>query len=205
MKGQEDEKRRYYVASPLGGNLLGPTLHKFRFNMKFVALLRGINVGGNNRVEMAKIKRLLESLGYKNVSTYLNSGNIIFESNKKPTQTNIEKEMNSTFGFEIPILIKSGEEIQQIAGAIPNSWLNNQEQRTDVAYLFDEIDSNKILDELPVNKDFIDIRYTKGAVFWNIKRENVYKSKIIKLIEGNSYKLMTIRNINTARALADKC
>lgn len=49
----------------------------------YVALLRGINVGGNNKIEMTKLKVLFESLGYTNVVTYINSGNVIFETRKK--------------------------------------------------------------------------------------------------------------------------
>jgi uncharacterized protein (DUF1697 family) len=50
---------------------------------KYVALLRGINVGGNKKVSMANLKKLFGKLGYKNVSTYINSGNVIFESSEK--------------------------------------------------------------------------------------------------------------------------
>ena len=50
--------------------------------MKYVALLRGINVGGNNRVPMAELKLCFEKMGFNNVVTYINSGNVIFESNQ---------------------------------------------------------------------------------------------------------------------------
>ena len=49
--------------------------------MKFIALLRGINVGGNNKVSMSELKVIFEQAGMQNVSTYINSGNVIFESN----------------------------------------------------------------------------------------------------------------------------
>jgi uncharacterized protein (DUF1697 family) len=51
--------------------------------MKYIALLRGINVGGNHKVEMKNLKALFESLGFSDVSTYINSGNVIFESNEE--------------------------------------------------------------------------------------------------------------------------
>ncbi|TGN13385.1 DUF1697 domain-containing protein [Leptospira ilyithenensis] len=98
--------------------------------MKYIALLRGINVGGNRKVEMKKLRNLFESLGYINVSTYINSGNVIFES------------------------------------------------------------------------EYIDVRYIKGAIYWNVKRENIYKSHLAKVISHKFYKSMTIRNVNTARFLA---
>ncbi|MFZ1522559.1 MAG: DUF1697 domain-containing protein [Candidatus Saccharimonadales bacterium] len=173
--------------------------------MKYIALLRGINVGGNHKVEMKNLKALFESLGFCDVSTYINSGNVIFESKEEQSVvlekiiTCFEKE----FDFQIPTLVKTEEEIKAIADAIPDEWQNDTMQRTDVAFLFPEADDPKTIHELPIKKEFMDIRYIKGAIFWNIKRENVYKSMLNKLISHKFYKSMTVRNINTARFLAE--
>jgi len=171
--------------------------------MKYVALLRGINVGGNHKVDMKKIKTLFESLGFFNVSTYINSGNVIFEGSGKPWEIckKLELSFKKEFSFDIPILVKTEKEIVDIAEAIPKTWENNTIQRTDVAFLFPEFDSKKIIDELPIKKEFIDIRYVTGAIYWNVKRENVYKSQLGKLIGHKLYKSMTVRNINTVRVL----
>ncbi|TGK81731.1 DUF1697 domain-containing protein [Leptospira noumeaensis] len=172
--------------------------------MKYIALLRGINVGGNRKVEMKKLRTLLESLGYTEVSTYINSGNIIFESedDKKTVLLKIQKAFEITFDFEIPTLVKTENEMKKIANAIPRGWQNDATQKTDVAYLFPEADSKKIIEELPLKKEFLEIRYIKGAIIWNIKRENLSKSQLTKLISHKLYKGMTIRNVNTARFLA---
>jgi uncharacterized protein (DUF1697 family) len=172
--------------------------------MKFVALLRGINAGKSRWVEMKKLKMIFESLGYVNVSTYINSGNIIFESSKSKTtiQREIESNFIKEFDFEIPTLIKTSNEMRKIADAIPDEWQNDSNQRTDVAYLFKKADSKKILNDLPVNRKYIDVRYIKGAIFWNMDRENRNKSRLGKLIGQNLYQLMTVRNVNTARFLA---
>lgn len=172
--------------------------------MKYIALLRGVNVGGNRKVDMKKLKRLFESIGFTDVSTYVNSGNVIFKSNddQKDVLKKIQTNLKSEFKFEIPTLVKTQKEMEEIVKAVPKSWLNDSLQRTDVAYLFPEIDSIKIVDELPIKKEFIDIRYSKGAIYWNLKRENVYKSHLAKIISHILYKSMTIRNVNTARYLA---
>ena len=169
--------------------------------MKYIALFRGINVGGNKKVEMKKLKSFFESLDFKNVSTYINSGNVTFETSRKPQCEKIESALEKEFGFAMQVLIKTEKEIQEIAAAIPGNWQNDAIQRTDVAYLFPDIDSRKTLDELPVKKEFIEIRYTKGAIFWNIQRKNVYKSQLAKIISHKLYKSMTVRNVNTARYL----
>ncbi len=68
--------------------------------------------------------------------------------------------------------------------------------------MFKEIDSEKIVRELPFNTEFVDLRYIKGAVFWNIVRKDYGKSRLNKLIGSKFYKYMTLRNVNTARFLA---
>ncbi len=172
--------------------------------MELVALLRGINVGGNRKVEMKKLKSFFESFGYMNVSTYINSGNVLFESAEE--QKTVLKKVNSGlekyFGFEIPTLIKTKKEMKKISDTIPKNWQNDSAQRTDVAYLFPEIDSIKIIDELPIKKEFIEVCYVKGAIYWNVRRENVHKSHLAKIISHKLYKFMTVRNVNTARYLA---
>ena len=172
--------------------------------MKYIALLRGINVGGNRKVEMKRLKELFVALGYENVATYLNSGNVIFESeaNQETLQKEISKELKKKFGFEIQTLVKNVKEIKRIANAIPKNWKNNSEQKTDIAYLFPEIDSKKTVDELPVKRDFIDIKYVKGAIIWNLKKKEYNKSHLNKIISLKQYQLMTVRNVNTARFLA---
>lgn len=174
--------------------------------MKYIALLRGINVGGNHKVDMKKLKALFESLNYKNISTYINSGNVIFEStkNKNTVLKNTSACLQKEFEFEIPVIIKTGKEMKKIVDSIPRNWQNNSIQRTDVAFLFPAIDSIKIIDKLPIKKEFIEVRYITGAVYWNVKRKNIYKSHLAKIISHKLYRFMTVRNINTARYLAEK-
>lgn len=174
--------------------------------MKYVALLRGINVGTTKRIEMKKLKAMFEKNGFENVSTYINSGNVLFESTKKKQMIHDEIKLNlhNKFGFDIPILIKTIKELQQIVDKIPTTWVNDETQRTDVAYLFDTVDSIEIISKLPFQKEYIDVRYTKGALFWNVLRNNYNKSHLNKLIGHELYQYMTVRNINTARYLSGK-
>lgn len=173
--------------------------------MQYIALLRGINVGGNHRMEMKKLKALFESLGFQNVSTYINSGNVLFEGSGKPTDIcqTLEAHFKKSFGFAVPTLVKTKKEMEKIAKAIPPDWKNDTQARTDVAFLFPEIDTKKILDALPMKKEFMDIRLVKGALFWNVARKNVAKSHLNKLIGHALYKGMTIRNVNTVRYLSN--
>lgn len=169
--------------------------------MDYVALLRGINVGGNRKVEMPRLKKLFETMGYTKVSTYINTGNVLFSG--KADEKKIVEEMKREFGFEIPTLIKTVSEMQKIAQAIPQNWTNDSEQKSDVAYLFKEKDSKEIIDELPIKKEFVTLKYVKGALLINVKRDDLNKSQLNKLVGSKLYSFMTLRNVNTARKLAE--
>lgn len=173
--------------------------------MKYIALLRGVNVGGNNKVEMKRLKALFESLGCTGVSTYISSGNVFFESieTREDLQKKAETVLKNEFGFNIPLLIKTKLEMQKIADAIPRTWRNDSEQKTDVAYLFNEIDSEETVNILPVKKELINTKYVKGAIIWNVNRKDLNKSRLAKIVSHKLYKSMTVRNVNTARYLAE--
>lgn len=174
--------------------------------MKYVLLLRGINVGGHRKVEMKRLKSLLESLGYSDVKTYLNTGNIFFQTAKK--QIDIQKQipivLAKEFGFEIQSLVKTQDEVRKITEAIPSEWTNDSEQKSDIAYLFPEIDSVETIDLLPIKKEFVDIQYVQGALIWTVNRKNYNKSHMNKLASHKYYQLMTIRNVNTARYIGSE-
>jgi uncharacterized protein (DUF1697 family) len=167
---------------------------------KYVALLRGINVGGNNKVEMLKLKKVFESLGFEHVSTYINSGNVIFETDKKDLEPLIEKTLKKVFGFELRIVIRDAKNIKKLCNDIPKSWLNDTDQRTDVLFLWDEFNSKK---SVPLIKttEVDTLKYIDGAIVWNVKRKDVTKSGLKKFIGTLLYKNMTARNINTVRKL----
>lgn len=172
--------------------------------MKYAMLLRGINVGGQRRVEMARLKQLLTTMGYSDVATYINSGNIIFTSPKAPRESHISDAVRDEFGFEVPMLILPAQDIIAIAKAIPNDWANNHtEQKSDVLYLFDDVNSPDIIDRIRPRFDFEDVRYVNHAILSHIAHENRTKSCLLKLMGTDLYKQMTIRNVTTARKLAE--
>ena len=168
--------------------------------MKYIALLRGINVGGNKKVPMSELKKFFENVGGRDARTYINSGNVMFEIDDLDYLM-IQDKLNKYFGFEIPIVIKTQKQMELIALNIPEDWDNDEVYKTDIAYLFDEIDKDSIVNELPFDKNFVEVRYTQGALIWRVKRLEYNKSKINKLVGTKIYKLSTVRNVNTARFL----
>ena len=172
--------------------------------MKYILLLRGVNVGKSVQVPMKVLKNLLEGIGLDTVITYLNSGNVLFESDKTKAELNIliDKELQKAFKQKISFLVKTSLEIIDIEAAIPKEWNNNEKEQTYVAYLYADTDKESIISELPVNKEYVTIIYCKGAIIWNIKREYYNKSQITRITQYDGYSKMTTRNVNTARKLA---
>jgi uncharacterized protein (DUF1697 family) len=86
-----------------------------------VALLRGINVGGNKKVDMAVLKQMFESMGFGRVRTYINSGNVVFESQGDADDLagNIEKQFERTFGFTAAVITRNGEDFRRILDRNP--------------------------------------------------------------------------------------
>lgn len=177
--------------------------------MKYVALLRGVNVGGNHRVPRAEFQAVLERLGFRDVVTYINSGNAVFTSDHEPLASEVQAALEKHFGFDIPTLILPGEKMRAIAAAIPQEWTNDAPrpdksgQKSDVLYLFDDINAPDIIEKLGYRPEVETMIYVDGAVLANITRENQAKYSLLRIIGTPLYRQMTIRNITTAKKLAE--
>lgn len=168
--------------------------------MLFLALLRGINVGGNKKVEMPRLKQVFEDLGYAKVSTYINTGNILFESASEDFSA-IEPALAKAFGFEIRTVIRSAENIKKLCEKIPEEWQNDGKQKTDILFLWKEFDRPSVLDEIRIAPDLDRVKYSEGALIWNIDVKDWGKSGMSKFVGTPLYKNMTARNVNTVRKL----
>lgn len=89
----------------------------------YIALLRGINVGKNNRIKMVDLKNLLETLGLEKVKTYIQSGNVVFEASDDAVRLSerLEEEISKTFGFPVPVILRTAEQYEQIIHDCPYS------------------------------------------------------------------------------------
>jgi uncharacterized protein (DUF1697 family) len=100
----------------------------------YVALLRGVNVGGRGKVDMRELKRQVESLGCSDVSTYINSGNVIFRDRR--AASTLTRLLETELGRRVAV--RSLAEIQALCRRIPADWGNDTEQKTDVGFALDE-------------------------------------------------------------------
>lgn len=174
--------------------------------IKYLALLRGVNVGGNNKIEMPKLKKTFEKLNLEHVSTYINSGNVMFETSDKDIANltkKVESQIKQDFKLAIKVLLIKLESIKKICNGISKDWENNVDQRTDVLFLWEDYNKKSSLNLIKINSAVDNIAYIKGAIVWNVERKNISKSGMKKFIGTELYKNMTARNINTTRKLRE--
>lgn len=172
--------------------------------MIYVALLRGINVGGNNRVEMSRLKKILEGLGYSDVSTYINSGNAFFktpESDPRKIEINIEQAIENEFKLNLHVVIRSLPEIKELIKAIPPHWLKASDKKCNVIFLRHNIDNRDILDNFSPKEGIEELSYHPGTLLWSANTSDLTRSEMIQLAKNGLYKDMTIRNLNTTRKI----
>ncbi|MDO3675623.1 DUF1697 domain-containing protein [Paenibacillus ehimensis] len=172
--------------------------------MVYTALLRGINVGGNNKVDMKILKKSFEQAGMKNVVTYINSGNIIFTTaghSKDELAHILEEAILDTFGLHIKVLVLSLEDMKKVMSSLPESWTNDDKMRSDVLFLWEDINDESVLDKLTFKPEIETVKYAPGAILWAIDKINVTKGSMTKLVGTKLYQQMTIRNVNTTRKI----
>ncbi|RTR34045.1 DUF1697 domain-containing protein [Robertmurraya yapensis] len=172
--------------------------------MIYIALLRGINVGGKNKIDMKKLKQSFEQAGMEDVVTYINTGNIIFSSksqSKNELSDILEEAIHKDFGLNIRVVVRSFDDIKRIISAIPATWKNDNEMKSDVLFLWDDIDEESVLENLTIKPNIDTVKYVPGAILWSVEKKNVTKSGVSKIIGTKVYKHVTVRNVNTARKI----
>ena len=152
--------------------------------MTFIGLLRGINVSGKNVIKMANLREWLESSGLKNVETYIQSGNLIFDSNKKPEALEklIFKTINKQTGFEVPVLVRDLPFLQKAIAGSPFAKEKIESLATMVLSAVPErslVNALKAMDfgddQFAIKKDVVSLFIPNG--FGKTKLTNVFFEK----------------------------
>jgi uncharacterized protein (DUF1697 family) len=170
--------------------------------MKYVALLRGINVGGKKKVVMSDLKQMFEQLGFSDVTTLLNSGNVVFTTTNMTevgdVKQKIEAQIIKTFGFTSQIIVRKDEEIQKIVEADPFKEIEiTPDTRLYVSFLADKYPKLQIPYETP-EKDMKILQVVQGAVCSVIQLSSDKGTvDLMSFIEKEFGKNSTTRNWNT--------
>ncbi len=176
---------------------------------RYVALLRGINVSGKNKITMSALKNEFEKLGYKDIVTYLNSGNIIFSSEKNDISSliaEIEKMIKEVFDLEIPIFLVIQEELKELLKVVPEWWGNEDKDIYDnLIFMMPTLSYETLHEELGDPKDqYEKIHNYKNVVFWSFIRKDYQKTNWwSKTAKSNISDKITIRTANTIRKIVE--
>lgn len=172
--------------------------------MKYVALLRAINVGGNALIKMADLKKAFDEEGYTNILTYIQSGNVIFESestNSKKIEDNLEKALSKRFQYSSKVVVLSEIQFRQVLADIPKRWQKEQDLRCYIAFVKTPALPKDVLREATLTEgiDFLD--EGKKVVYMTTLMRGLMNSGFKKLIGKNIYKEMTMRNYSTRQKI----
>ena len=174
--------------------------------MRYVALLRGINVGGKTLVKMAELRTCLEGLGFSDVSTYIASGNVLFETDAEDAAklaTTIESAIEKRFELPVKVVVLDRRSYARIVKAIPKAWIGDDARRANVAFVRPGTDAKKVVRDLDPDPAIEEVKAVNGAILWATRRDSLNRSAMRKLIAGAAYKELTVRNLNTTLKLEE--
>ena len=170
----------------------------------FVALLRGVNVGGNNIISMSSLKASFEKMGFSDVSTYINSGNILFaakERDARKLETQIEAMLSKEYKLGCKVVLRSFSEMANLVENLPKNWDGDKQWKYNVIFLRHSIDSEKVLEGLALKPDFEKVVYHPGTLLWSARIDDLNRTLMHKLSSHKLFQDMTVRNTNTSLKL----
>ncbi len=176
--------------------------------MKYVVLLRGINVGGRNKVAMASLKKCLEELGFSNVSTYIASGNVILESDKSTDEikARLEEALPESFDLDdalIKVLVLTRNQLQAIIDNKPEGFGEQPEKYHSDAIFLMGIDSVYAIALFNPREGVDKVWPGDGVIYSQRLSSQRTKSRLSKIMATPAYKSMTIRNWSTTTKMLE--
>ena len=174
---------------------------------RYIALLRGINISGKNKISMPELKTYLEELGYVDVLTYLNSGNVVFstDENDENTLSNTIKDMiQKRFGLDIPVFVILQKKGEDILNKAPDWWgTSTKELYDNLIFVMSPATAEIIADKIgEPTKELEQICICDNTIFWSFDRKRYAKSNWWKKTASSGIgEMITIRSANTLRRI----
>ncbi|MDE0666756.1 MAG: DUF1697 domain-containing protein [Acidimicrobiaceae bacterium] len=170
----------------------------------YVALLRGINVGGKNIVRMADLRAAFEDAGYEAVSTYIQSGNVLFESDRPRAslERRIETMLEGAFGLSLVVVVRSHRQLRNVVDRAPDSFgAAPDTYHSDVIFLKAPLSSRQALEAVDLREGVDQAWPGTGVLYFARLSERLSQSRLSRIAGTKQYQNMTIRNWNTTTKL----
>jgi uncharacterized protein (DUF1697 family) len=171
----------------------------------YVALLRGINVGGKNLISMPSLKACFEANGFDDVTTYIQSGNVLFGSSEtRPGELarRIEEMLAATFDYIPTVVVRSRKQMRAIIDRAPKGFGSQPgKYRYDVIFLKEQLTARTAMKSVPTKPGVDTAHAGTGVLYFSRLTSKATQSQLSKLISSPIYSRITIRNWNTTTKL----
>lgn len=175
--------------------------------MRYVCLLRGINVGGKNKVSMSELRACFEAAGFERVETYINSGNLFFDTDQTDSQLlarRCEEIIEATFGLELRVLVVSCIELKDLLARAPKWWGRDPAARHNALFVLPPYTAADILNAVgDLRGEFELAMAVKNVIFWSASIKAIGRTRFSRIVAMPEYRYLTIRNYNTTLKLLD--
>jgi len=176
-------------------------------NKFYIALLRGINVVGKNIIKMEQLKQVFDNMGFSDVKTYIQSGNVIFrtsESDKLELTDRIENQLRKNFSAEIKTLVLTADDLAETVENAPENFGAEPEKfRYDVWFLLPPTKINDVVSNLRLREGVDFLQAGKNVIYTSRLTSQMGKSYFSKIMQTPISKNFTIRNWNTTKTLLE--
>ena len=172
----------------------------------YVALLRGINVGGSNLIRMAALKSCFEAQGFRDVTTYIQSGNVLFTADRTSQHAlteRIEAALSKAFAYESRVVVRSFEQMKVTVQKAPKGFGRQPAYRYDVIFLKEPLTSREALTSVSAKPGVDRVHAGAGVLYFARLISKAAQSHLSRVVGTPAYRNMTIRNWNTTTRLFD--
>lgn len=171
--------------------------------IQYLVLLRGVNVGGKNLVKMADLRTTFEEMGFDEVSTYIQSGNVLFRAPRQKRAelaAGIESALSKRFGTELKVVLLTAAELRAVVEGAPRGF-GAESHLSDVIFLRKPLTVKKTMGLIEI-RDGVDRAWAgKGVVYFSRLAAKASGSRLSKLAARPEYREMTVRNWSTTKKL----
>lgn len=172
---------------------------------KYIAFLRGINVGGKNKLSMPELKATWEENGFTDVATYINSGNIIFscvDTDEEVLKEQCEILIIKRFNLKIPVTIVSAESLAAAIAHAPTWWNTDKESKHNAIFVIQPVSVEEVFAEVgEIKPEYEKVDYHGRVIFWSAPLKTFSRTRWSKIVGSSVYNNITIRNANTVNKL----
>ena len=173
----------------------------------YLALLRGINVGGKNIIKMADLRSCFEAKGFRDVATYIQSGNVIFRSPSAGLRIltkSIEEVLSAEFDYDASVVMRSRKQMRAVVSGAPAGFGEQPETyRYDVIFVKEPLTATAAMEGVPTRPGVDEAWVGSGVLYFSRRIDQASRSYLSRLASMPVYQRVTVRNWNTTTRLLE--